>query len=161
MRGRPTESERPRSSFSSAQAARGTQSNNLIDLENLAGVKELETRLSETTSQLRSKETELRAQSAELREVRRRLNSVEKDYQDQLDKQGRRITEGSGQVAELENSLRDQTRRLADSTKKIFDLEQLLDDAEQKLKGEVRGNRDRENTITFQAKQIQVIDDLI
>ena len=103
----------------------------------------------------------MRAQSAELREVRRRLNSVEKDYQDQLDKQGRRITEGSGQVAELENSLRDQTRRLADSTKNIFDLEQLLDDAEQKLKAELRGNRDRENTITFQAKQIQVLNPVI
>ena len=103
----------------------------------------------------------MRAQSAELREVRRRLNSVESDYQDQLDKQGRRITEGSGQVAELENSLRDQTRRLADSTKKIFDLEQLLDDAQSKLKGEVRGNRDRENTINFQAKQIQVVNVLL
>ena len=103
----------------------------------------------------------MRAQSAEIREVRRRLNSVEKDYQEQLDKQGRRITEGSGQVAELENSLRDQTRRLADSTKNIFDLEQLLDDAEQKLKVELRGNRDRENTITFQAKQIQVLNPVI
>lgn len=82
---------------------------------------------------------------------------MESDYQGQLDKQGRRITEGSGQVAELENSLRDQTRRLADSTKKIFDLEQLLDDSQSKLKGEARGNRDRENTISFQAKQIQVV----
>ena len=111
MRGRPTESEKPRSSFSSAtsQAALRTQNKNVIDLENLAGVKELENRLSETSAQLRSKEAEVRAQTAELREVRRRLNSVEADYQQQLNKQGRRITEGSGQVAELENSLRDQT----------------------------------------------------
>jgi chromosome segregation ATPase len=60
-------------------------------LENLAGVKELENRLAQTEANVRAKE-------AELREVRRRLSSVERDYQDQLSQQGRRITEGSGQV---------------------------------------------------------------
>ena len=115
--------------------------NNVINLGELAGVKELE--------------TALRQRDQEIRGLKAKLDEAERSFESQLSQQSRKLTKGTGKVKELEGTLRDQTRRLAESTKKIFDYEQKINDLEKDVKSRDRLLRDRDSTLDFQAQQLK------
>ena len=137
-------------------------SNSVINLAEIAGVKELEAALRQRDKEIRSLksklqeaersfENQLNQQSRKLTTGNGKVNELESTIRDQK----RTLTERSGQVKELEITLRDQTRRLAESTKKIFDYEQSINDLEKNVKKNERLIRDRDSKVEFQAEQLK------
>ena len=151
---------------------------NFIDLEELAGVKELEAALKERDQEIsKLRNQDLRQRESEIQKLKTELRDAEQTFQVELSQQSRQLNlEAAGKVEELERSLRektrqlnidssrveelelslsDQTRRLADTTKKTFDLEQTVKDLEKELRSKERLLRDKESTVKFQTEQLK------